>query len=166
MLIFSLKKLKYKMLLLAAAVAVAGIVFCITTGTKAQTPSEEGSSSLKAVDGEINYSAASAEERLGFASQFGYTVNPEPAEVEEVKIPEEFDEVYTEYNNIQLEQGLDLSDYKGCSVKKWTYIITNYPGYENTDTVRINMLVYKGKVIGGDVSSVAIDGFMTGFGGG
>ncbi len=163
--IFSLKKLKYKMVLLAAAVAVAGIVFCITTGTKTETPSEEGSSSLRAVDGEVNYSAASAEERLNFASRFGYTVNPEPYEVQEVKIPEEFDEVYKEYNNIQLEQGLDLTDYKGCSVKKWTYTITNYPGYENTDTVRINMLVYKGRVIGGDVSSVAIDGFMTGFAG-
>lgn len=31
--------------------------------------------------------------------------------------------------------------------------------------MRAVLLVYEGEVIGGDISSVAIDGFMTGFGG-
>ena len=51
---------------------------------------------------------------------------------------------------------------KGCTVKKWTYILTDYPGYEEKDCIRMNLLVYKGKVIGGDICSVELDGFMTG----
>ena len=51
---------------------------------------------------------------------------------------------------------------KGCAVKKWTYILTDYPGYEDKDCIRLNLLVYKGKVIGGDICSVELDGFMTG----
>ena len=40
----------------------------------------------------------------------------------------------------------------------------NYPGYENKDgVVRANLLVYEGRVIGGDVCSVELDGFMQGF---
>ena len=40
----------------------------------------------------------------------------------------------------------------------------NYPGYENKDgVIRANILVYDGRVIGGDVCSVELDGFMHGF---
>ena len=34
-----------------------------------------------------------------------------------------------------------------------TYEITNYTGYENTGFIHANILVYDGKVIGGDVCS-------------
>ena len=39
--------------------------------------------------------------------------------------------------------------------------IENYPG--QAEGVRANILVYKNKVIGGDVCSVELDGFMHGF---
>lgn len=40
----------------------------------------------------------------------------------------------------------------------------NYPGYEGADgTVQANILVYEGAVIGGDVCSTELDGFMQGF---
>ena len=79
----------------------------------------------------------------------------------EIVIPEEFDDVYLRYNELQKKQGLDLSKYRSKRVKRWTYIIKNYPGYSETDDcVRINLLVFDGCVIGGDVSSVELDGFM------
>lgn len=114
--------------------------------------------------GPINLRAATAEERIAFFSQFGHTVKQDPVQVKEIIIPYEFDETYEEYNKLQKSQGLDLEKYKGKRVKLWSYEITNYPGYEGTDgVIRGNILVYDTVVIAGDVSSVELDGFMTGF---
>lgn len=109
----------------------------------------------------INYKAGNNKERLVFISQFGWEVEDEPDEICEIIIPQEFDDVYNTYNEIQLQQDCDLKDYAGKRVKRWTYIIKNYPGYTETDTcVRINLLIYDGMVIGGDVSSTELSGFM------
>lgn len=109
----------------------------------------------------INYKAGSNSERLKFISQFGWEVESEPDEVSEIIIPQEFDDVYNEYNEIQLRQDCDLRDYSGRRVKRWTYIIKNYPGYTSDDTcVRINLLICDDMVIGGDVSSTELSGFM------
>lgn len=136
-------------------VAIGGIVY--VTKNAAAPVSKVGATNMKA---ETN------EERIAFFSQFSWVVNENPIEVKEVVIPEEFDETYTQYNELQKKQGLDLSDYKGVRVKMWSYEILNYPGYENSDgVIRGNILVYQGTVIGGDVCSVALDGFMTTFDG-
>ena len=79
-------------------------------------------------------------------------------------IPAEFDRGYEKYNEIQKAQNLDLMPYAGKRAKRWTYSIKNYPGYEGADgTVQANILVYEGAVIGGDVCSTELDGFMQGF---
>lgn len=113
--------------------------------------------------GEMIVKASSAEERAAFLSQFGWEIEAEPCEVTEVIIPEEFDETYSAYNEIQKTQGFDLSKYASKRVKRWTYIIKNYPGYENAVCIRANMLVLDGVVIGGDVCSVELNGFMHSF---
>lgn len=111
--------------------------------------------------GGITMKAENAEERTAFFSQFGWETDEDPIEVKEVIIPEEFDETYEEYNDIQKQQNLDLEKYKGARVKHWSYSIKNYPGYENTDgIIRGNILVYNGIVIGGDICSTELDGFM------
>lgn len=107
--------------------------------------------------------AADHSERMSFISQFGWEVSEEPTEVREVIIPETFDDVYTKYNEIQLKQGFDLSSYAGMRVKRWTYAVKNYAGFEDKDCIRINLLICDGNVIGGDVCSVELDGFMHGF---
>ena len=107
--------------------------------------------------------ARNSDERIAYLAQFGWSVDKDPLEVKEIIIPAEFDDVYEKYNAIQLEQGFDLSNYKLQRVKKWTYKINNYPGYENTDCIRATLLILDGKVIGGDVCSVELDGFMHGF---
>ena len=56
---------------------------------------------------------------------------------------------------------MNLSGYKKKSVRRYTYVIENYPDYEGT--VYANVLVYRGKVIGGDVCSADVDGFIHGF---
>lgn len=100
---------------------------------------------------------------LSFISSFGWEVDEEPDEVREVIIPAEFDDVYENYNAIQLKQGYDLKKYAGERVKRWTYTVRNYPDYIDSDCIKINILVYGGEVIGGDVCSVRLDGFMHGF---
>jgi len=77
-----------------------------------------------------------------------------------VSVPEQFDKIFSAYNEIQKSQGLDLSKYKGKKVYRYTYEITNYDGYSGT--VYANILVYRNKVIGGDVCSADIKGFMHG----
>lgn len=100
---------------------------------------------------------------MAFVSQYGWEVNEEPVEVQEVIIPQEFDDTYTAYNEIQKAQGFDLTVYAGLRAKRWTYTVENYTGYENKDCIHVNILVYDGLVIGGDVCSVELDGFMHGF---
>lgn len=118
---------------------------------------------LKAAN-EQNLTVATESDVLSFISNYGWQVDDEPVEVREVIIPETFDDVYSNYNKIQLDQGFDLEKYSGRRVKKWTYIIRNYPDtLPSDDFIRINILVCDGVVIGGDVSSVKLDGFMHGF---
>lgn len=108
--------------------------------------------------GDVNYSnIRSNEDRVGFLSQFGWTVNPQCVLEEEVSIPSDFDSVFLGYNELQKEQGLDLSRYKRKKVMHYRYEVTNYP--DTDQAVYANILVYRGKVIGGDISSYENGGF-------
>ena len=155
MFLVSLKSLKGKLILLITTVTVIVVAFAIISNS-------ENTQKATSADSVLNFSASDEAERLNFISQLGLTVEIEPCDVQEVLIPEEFDEIYTQYNEIQKQAGLDLEHYKGCTAKRWTYTVTNYPEYENSRSIRINLLVYKGKIIGGDICSVELDGFMKG----
>ena len=110
---------------------------------------------------EIKYSGIKTnDDRVEFLAQFGWQVNPEAVESVEVTIPEEFDKILSAYNEIQKRQGLDLTKYRKKNVQRYTYEITNYDGYDGT--VYANILVYRNKVIGGDVCSADVKGFMHG----
>ena len=103
--------------------------------------------------------AADDTERIGFLRDLGYEVTPQSVEVREVLIPDEFDEVFTQYNDLQKTAGMDLEPYHGKRVKCWPYTVLNYPGEEG---VLAHLYIYKDKIVGGDVSSTALDGFMHG----
>lgn len=114
-----------------------------------------------AANANIDYSGIKTnEDRIKFLAQFGWQVEPEEVESVEVTIPEEFDKIFTAYNELQKRQGLDLSKFKKKNVQRYTYKITNYDGYDGT--VYANILVYRNKVIGGDVCSADVKGFMHG----
>lgn len=111
----------------------------------------------------VSTAAKNETELLEFVSYCGWEVDKEPVEVRDVVIPQTFDEVYNNYNAIQLRQDFDLRAYAGQRVKRWTYIVRNYPeSSPDDDFIRINLLVYDGEIIGGDVCSVKLDGFMHG----
>lgn len=98
--------------------------------------------------------------RVEFLTKLGWQVSADAVEVADVVIPLEFDEVYQNYNQIQQEQGFDLSQYAGYQVKRYSYEVYNHPSGD--EFVRANLLVYKEKLVGGDVCSLRLDGFMHG----
>lgn len=100
-------------------------------------------------------------DRLAFIRQFGWEVSETPLESVEVSVPETFDTVYLGYNEMQKEQGLNLAKYKGKTVMRYTYEVANYPDYDGK--VYLSLLVYKNKVVGGDVCSADVNGFVHGF---
>lgn len=86
--------------------------------------------------------------------QMGYSdVSESPYEVVEFTVPEKFTPVYERYNNLLKEGGYDLSDYKGKKCKRYTYLVPS-------KNARANIIVHDGKIIGGDISSITIDGMM------
>ena len=101
------------------------------------------------------------EDAANFLTQFGWKVSGAPVESVEITIPEEFDKIFTGYNEIQKRQGLDLSKYKRKKIMRYTYEITNYEGEEGK--VYANVIVYRNRVIGGDICSARPDGFIHGF---
>ncbi|MBE6703381.1 MAG: DUF4830 domain-containing protein [Ruminococcaceae bacterium] len=103
----------------------------------------------------------SNEDRIAFLAQFGWQVDTSPTESTTVTIPREFDKVFAAYNELQRGQGLDLSAYAGRTVERYTYTVTNYENYAGT--VYANLLIYRGRVIGGDICSADSAGFVQGF---
>ena len=86
--------------------------------------------------------------------QMGYDdVSETPYEVVEFKIPLEFNSVWENYNNLLKEKGYDLALYKGKKCKRYTYLIPS-------ENARANIIVRGGKIIGGDISSITLDGIM------
>ena len=102
----------------------------------------------------------SNEERVTFLQSFGWEIEPEPVETREVMIPEQFNDVYTAYNDMQKAQGFDLRPYAGYNCMQYKYLVKNYP--EKAE-VYATLLVYDQILLGGDLACVEVDGFMHGF---
>ena len=100
------------------------------------------------------------EDRVAYLESYGWQVSQEPTAVEELLIPETFDESYTQYLDLQTAQGFNLTDYQGKRVKRYTYTINNYPTGETG--IQAGLLIYKNTVIGGDVLSPQLGGFIHG----
>ncbi|MBE6685738.1 MAG: DUF4830 domain-containing protein [Ruminococcaceae bacterium] len=140
---------------LSVAVLVALIIFIPDYGAV-------GSTEAFSVGKTVSYDKVDTnEKRIEFLSQFGWELEAEPKEEKKVTVPDKFNKVFSGYNEIQKEQGLDLEKYKRKEITRYTYTVTNYPDYDGK--VYANLLIYRGKVIGGDICSADINGFVHGF---
>ena len=99
------------------------------------------------------------EERLNFLTSLGWQTTGEIIEEETFVLPETFDRVLLGYNEIQKDQGLDLSRYRKKKVTRYTYQVTNYEGYEGT--VYANLIMYRNRIIAADISSADPLGFVS-----
>ena len=152
MLIMTTKVDKRKLLIAAAAViaAIAALLF-LGGGDSQPTASITTAPAADTNDA-----------RVKFLTDLGWDVTASPAEAAEVKIPRDADEVFDRYNELQKSQGYDLSKYAGKKVMRYVYKINNYP--DAKEPVYATLLVYKDKIIGGDITDTTPGGRVRGFG--
>ena len=103
----------------------------------------------------VHPAGKTAEQRRMYLERLGYATL-ESETHREVVIPGDFDMVYTSYNNMQKKADFNLSEYKGLKVGLYTYKLK--PLAEIND-IEANLLVYRGKIIGGDIFCSRADGF-------
>ena len=141
---------------LAVGVALAALACCcalvLNLGTAAREVAGSAAPDPKGVK--------SNQDRVEYLNSYGWEVVEEPLATQELLIPAEMDASYDEYLALQAEQGFDLAKYAGKRAKRYTYEITNYPSGEAG--VQANLLIYKNTVIGGEVLSPQLDGFLHG----
>lgn len=99
------------------------------------------------------------DKNIDFLAGYGWEVDEEPTDKVDVFIPEVFDEVYKNYNELQKEAGLDLTPYAGFWAVRYTYKLKNFPD-ENEKEVFANVLCVDGMPVAGDICTYALDGFM------
>ncbi|MCL2109720.1 MAG: DUF4830 domain-containing protein [Oscillospiraceae bacterium] len=99
---------------------------------------------------------------LLYLNKHGWEVEATPITVKNLQIPAKFTPAYADYNAMQKRQGFDLSRYRADIVESYSFRVLNHPADMD---VFANVLVYRGRIIGGDICSFAINGFMTGFDG-
>lgn len=100
------------------------------------------------------------EDKIAYISNYGYEVDAEPFEIQEMIVPDTFDETLEKYNTLQKSQGFDLSLFCGKRIKRWSFRITNDPNSTEEHPILVNLYLYNQKVIAGDVASTKLDGNM------
>ena len=145
---FSKKKAVTGIIILAVVLTI--IIILAGIGAKSQP------TSAPALSATVKDNA----QRVEYLQKLGWQVEVEAIDQQNITIPKQFNEIYEEYNSLQKKQGFDLKDYAGMDATRYTYQILNYPNCE--DNVVADIIVYKDKIIAGDVQSTALDGFMEG----
>ncbi len=175
MFIYSLKasSIKFFGIICVALAALITLIAFVPAYAGSDSRPEEGGVAVGAPEGEgsttVSYrydKVKSADAAATFLSQFGWVVDAGSVETAEVTIPAEFDKIFAGYNEMQKAQGLDLAKYKKKAVTRYTFTVTNYEepdGDTYKGTVYANVLVYRNRVIGGDICSADVSGFIHGF---
>lgn len=101
------------------------------------------------------------DQRISFLEDYGWKVEEIPLSSQTLLIPDPLDESYQDYMSLQVDQGFpSLTQFQGEVVERYTYVITNYPTGEAN--VQVNLLVYEDEIIGGEVLSPQVNGFLHG----
>lgn len=148
---FKFDRKKLALAVVLTALVLIGIILLIGAGQKAKAlhELEQGAVTIR-------------NERSGAAylSALGWDVEVPALSHDTVLIPRVFSSVFEDYNTLQKRQGFDLSRFCGQEVELYTYRVDSddYPD----DEVVASLYVSGGAVVGGDVHSTALDGFMVG----
>ncbi len=128
---------KTALVLLAIIILIAVIIYAagLVIGN-------QGESDITGIPGETT------EQREAYLNSLGYELHNNST-VAEVEVPAEFDERFYAYNEMLKTTGFDLEPFKGETINKCTYIVTNY-GDEQTGVSAI-LLVREGTVIAGHI---------------
>lgn len=104
--------------------------------------------------------ASQTDGRIKYLASYGWSADPMSEDACTVVLPKEFDGALFDYVQMQKAQGYDFPSYAGLGCKQYTYVVTNYAG--TTDTVYATLYVRGTRVIGGDIHTADITGFMHG----
>ncbi len=102
---------------------------------------------------------STSEGRIEYLSSLGWCVDKASETEAEVTLPKSFDGAVADYAAMQSEQGFEFTSYGCCKCMQYSYIVTNYG---DGSTVYATLFVKGGRVIGGDIHSADIGGFMHG----
>lgn len=150
---FKASTLKFFGVIGIAVITLIALVLLIPTNTTATTPE------IATMNENISFNnVKSKSDGAKFLAQYGWEVEDNVVEECEITVPADFDKIMTQYNEIQKQQGLDLTKYQKKTVNRYTYKVTNYPNYSGT--VYANVITYRGKVIGGDICTADAKGFL------
>ncbi len=109
--------------------------------------------------GEYSLVVESDEEIQAFINQFGYEA-VELYSLQQAYVPIEFNQKYTEYNELQKMQGLDLEGYKGEKCRLYIYTLKEF---KDEKKAYVSILVLDERVIGGHISTLSGDGNLYSF---
>ena len=153
MLIWTLKfdKKKAAFWVIMAALVIIGIVLLL--GTRSQA-AQAGAGTKAAA------SVKSEKGRVAFLESCGWKVESPAMKEETILIPKSFSPVFEEYNDLQKQQGYDLSRHLGESCLQYCYEVTNYP--DSDGKVLVSLYLQDGEIIAADIHSTALNGFMHG----
>lgn len=145
MFIISAKFTKKRLVLCAIALALL-IWGAVALGGRQETPADP-------IPGETD------QQRTEYLASLGWITSSAPTETLEFTLPDPLGETYQRYNQLQQEQGFDLTPYAGQQVKRFTYPVTNYP--DMPEGVQADLYVCDGLIIGGDILCTGEEGFVT-----
>ena len=131
----------------AAAVLAAVTVLCLFAAGREEASFDPPADTIR-WDGETEA------QRQSFLAAWGWRIEGEPRELLTVQIPETFDSLYNEYNELQRSQGRDLAPLAGQLCRRYRYRLRNHPRGEAWAT----LLVQEGVIVGGDVTVEGEDG--------
>lgn len=155
------KKLAIGAAILAAVLLAVGTGAGLAEELAAFDPQSSGAVSTGSAEettAQASASAWTAQQRIAYLEACGWEVDASTGAVKEVIIPSDFDETYQSYADLQAKQGFELEKYRGKRVKQVTYEITNDTEEEE---LMAELLIYRGKIIAGDIFSMKTDGGFT-----
>ena len=153
MLIWTMKfdKKKAAFWVIMAALVIIGIILLLGA--------RDHGAHANAADAKTGSAVKTEKARVAYLADCGWSVETPALKEETVLIPKQFNAVFETYNALQKQQGFDLSRYAGRELKLYTYKVV---GSNLGENVIATLYVSGGNVVGGDVHSTALDGFMCG----
>lgn len=95
-----------------------------------------------------------------YLESLGYSIdNSFDEEIKIIVLPTSFSKVYLNYNELQKRNGFNLEKYKGFEITQYTIKVFDE---SKRDDLYAHILLHNGRLIGGDIATTAIDGFMKG----
>lgn len=101
----------------AGALALCAVCLCGTVAAAVHFSGGAVTASAAAVPG-----IETTQDIGTYFTGYGFDTDLASAAVDKVKIPKKWDDSFAAFNQIVQESGLDLADYKGKTVEKWTVL--------------------------------------------